>query len=563
MKKKTLLLSVVLVVSACFFQQAVAGTTDDDTTRYYVSTTGLDSNNGTSESTAFATISKALSSVNVATPVIIYLEAGQEFITTAQCITPITGVNLRIEGNGATIRNTAVSARMLKLESSTSSSYAYGNVILKNITFKDGTVPSGAGGGAVYFGGDTLKVENCIFLNNKGSGAGGAIASKGKVLIVRNCYFKGNQVVEYPTDPKTHQGGAIVHTGRMSDGNYLLVENSTFEENTAIQHGSAIAIAYQGTGTQFYDGKLDNVYIRNCTFLNNTRSKHTVSTGGSAVIHLAGTLRANTYPNTYLTNNTFLFYKEDYNSDYSEETALRIGHVNYEVHLVNNVVAGFPYGIIAVADRVQPITAYNNTISVFEQGATVTDADLQAGNPNNNIVTTYQAYSAGTIATLAAHITDDLKLGTSLAAGAGITVPYLPITDLSSPLVNSGLNSYLIGTTEQVPATDVLGVVRASGAANTGSAVDRGAFEFVDLSTSVSDRKVEDLAVVLQQTGFLTIRNISDNDLSLRIIQVDGRQVYAAPVKGELKISKSELPKGVLIFVFNDGLSSAATKILL
>lgn len=98
------------------------------------------------------------------------------------------------------------------------------NIVLKNITLKNGNAEYG--GGAIeneYNGIITLK--NILFTNNKADAYGGAIYNFGQLIII-NTIFKKNYA-EY-------NGGAIANRGTTN------IKNSTLTNNTATENGGAI-----------------------------------------------------------------------------------------------------------------------------------------------------------------------------------------------------------------------------------------------------------------------------------------------------------------------------------
>ena len=135
-------------------------------------------------------------------------------------------------------------------------------------------------GGAIFFKGGHLYLENDVFINNTADDYGGAIyVNKGLDLItyktylanatIVNCTFKNNTV---PTDQGTYcSGGAISNYG----GNITIID-STFDENKA-SAGGAIAIV-QSSG---------NMTVINSVFNNNFAGKiagaayvNAIKTGG-------------------------------------------------------------------------------------------------------------------------------------------------------------------------------------------------------------------------------------------------------------------------------------------
>ena len=161
----------------------------------------------------------------------------------------------------------------------------YGGLHIKNCEFYDNTAEKGA---AIMIGGinypDALRgdnkhghnitIEDCIFINNTGTGEGGAVHVSGDNDTIKNCYFDNN----YATDG---EGAAVFIEGENAsiinsqfynhqsvngtvhiEGNYASVEDSTFKDNNASHGGAGV----------FIDG--DYTLIKDCTFENNTAHIH-------------------------------------------------------------------------------------------------------------------------------------------------------------------------------------------------------------------------------------------------------------------------------------------------
>ena len=104
---------------------------------------------------------------------------------------------------------------------------------------------TGSNSGAIFVGTEAC-FEGCIFKENKAKTQGGAMSISGSTtadVIVNNCTFTGNAVTT--TSDKTNTsipnngGGAIYHT---RTGGRLLIDNSSFIENSALSRGGAIRL---------------------------------------------------------------------------------------------------------------------------------------------------------------------------------------------------------------------------------------------------------------------------------------------------------------------------------
>ena len=222
----------------------------------------------------------------------------------------IINKNLTIDGQGYTID----ANNMGRIFNITTIKY---NVTLKNIVFKNAMYGSGAGG-AIYFKGTNLTVENCTFESNKNhhSKGGGAIYVdyNDKVLInIVNSTFSKNNVSSmgaalYFDNPSSLQGQYDVYiTNCDFNENYadcigknaygggamfvyrsmnVFIDSSRFIANEAVREGGAIR--YSGyltiTNSEFYSNKAKqggaltsgqkiDLNIFNSTFANNTASE--------------------------------------------------------------------------------------------------------------------------------------------------------------------------------------------------------------------------------------------------------------------------------------------------
>ncbi|MDR1585703.1 MAG: hypothetical protein LBS07_05995, partial [Prevotellaceae bacterium] len=210
------------------------------------------------------------------------------------------------------------------------------------------------------------------------------------------------------------------------------------------------------------DRYIDSVFVVNCAFFNNI-TNFTATDRTNAAVHLA----LNNVPITaYIVNNTFSLYDDD-NAMYERRSSTLAVDGDHEVYLINNVSA-LPLGVFfstAVAERTKPLKASNNTFYC----RSVVNANITAGfdtefvnGVNNNVLTSFASVAALKEATAA-----NLKIATAFSTGN--FVPYLPVLDKTSLLVNTGTPSYKINDVEFVPQKDIRGFKRVK--------TDRGAYE--------------------------------------------------------------------------------------
>ena len=174
-----------------------------------------------------------------------------------------------INGNGVTID----ARKMARIFYVTSSD----EVILKNLTFKNGNAENSSHGGAIYWKAPG-RIENCNFINNNASLNGGAICWDGANGTVKNSKFTNNSADRY--------GGAIFWNG--ANGT---LSNSIFTENTAYNGGAVDWRGVKGilTDSKFFNNKANrsggavrwsanNGTLSSCVFSNNNA---TTDSGGA------------------------------------------------------------------------------------------------------------------------------------------------------------------------------------------------------------------------------------------------------------------------------------------
>jgi hypothetical protein len=469
--KKTLFFSILLIVSALTVQLSVQGAV------YYVDPDKADSNDGTSWENAFKTVQGALTTLGANTGTI-YLKKDATF--TEHSIGPTAGANVEIIGDNTTIQafsqsSTSGARRIFRVPLSGSE---VTNVKLKGLILQNGC-QNGAVAGCIFIASGNLEIDSCTIKDNNSLGnssGGGAICNRGGNLTIKNSYFKNN------TAASIGGGGAILQS---KTGSSIIIENTTFEGNTAnIGDNTTATAATSGSAIGLYESSTNsgpsNIRIVNCTFLNNT----TVNTGvGGAVGNI--TLMADMNATAWIVNNTFIFNRRDTDPGtgtpieraktvFKRNVAVRIDGSNNTLYFINNVVSGLRNVISSASTTGRTIVAKNNYAVAVGPHANVTElaAETDANGNTINFVISTGDPTLENITTLDAN----MQL-TGLAAELSTDKfpPYLP-TIKTSPLVEAGLASY--GDPEQVPATDQLGVVRASHDGDTGLKKDIGSFEY-------------------------------------------------------------------------------------
>lgn len=527
--KKRILLSFL----ACSLSAGVVLASEQAVTEIYVSkTNGNDSNDG-SASAPFKTVETAVFSLKDNTPTKIHLEANAVFDLEAP-LNLDQNKQVEIVGENTTLRAAEKSAveggeggRILRAAAGC-------DVKVSGITFKNGRQVEYILGGGIFFGGNTLEVDNCRFIDNQAGSAGGAIGARGKAVIITNSYFEGNNLAG-----GGGQGAAIMQAGQKTtlEPCSLVVKNCTFNKNFMSENGG------QGTAIGGYDAtqsgaggsyvNLSYVEISNCTFLENT-----TPTAYQAVIDMSHS--ALSLQDCYIVNNTF----------YGNDGAFRFYYNEVPFYFINNVVYAKKSAImneIKIAGGREPLVAYNNVLIGDERGVNeyMDDESLttKAAEYNNTIKTSKELPVA--------------SLGLASTLSTDFAVPYLAITSASSPLVDAGLENSADATGEnRVPSLDIRGY-------SISGKKDIGAFEY-NGGSSINEETQDDVFYTIEATeNTITISNLDSNPISVKIVTVDGKVVYSKTFADEISIDTQDLGQGLVIINLNNGKAVKSIKAIL
>jgi hypothetical protein len=495
---------------------------------FYVSTGGSDTNDG-SQGSPFATINHAITSVPNNSSAAIYLGAGETFTEYGIRIEDNTNKTVELIGD-----NTVLQAAAVKQTPSTGRMLfsGYGSSLkVSGIIFKYGYL-SGPGG-AVYFRGVTMEVVSCQFYDNiatSPAGHGGAIASYGKNLIIEGSYFEGNI-------SEGGYAGAVLHTGAGTTGNSLVIRNSTFNGNKTQSTAANLSMgsAVHTHVSTLASSDIATVEVTNCVFYKNESAR-----GAMGALDLGTSLTSK----VYIANNTF--YK-------NTEMGIRVDGLSNKVYLVNNAIIGGQFGLgTAFAlnsggkKRTQTIDAWNNVIAgtIKAIGTYVDDPSLNGDKVANN--NTVELFSE-------TFTLSDVGLNEDLSTDKSI--PYLAISSSAGVLVNAGLDSKIIESEERVPSADILGMPKDG-------TKDIGAFEFDQTTTVVSPDFVQEYMKLIDTKDFVSVTNLSQHPISLQVMSVEGKLLKNVGIDNAVTINKGDLPRGLLLFVANDGQQVVAKKVL-
>jgi predicted outer membrane repeat protein len=186
MKKITTILLGCFIVLASMAQ-----------TTYYVKTDGNDANNGTSWATAFATISKAITTAVKNDEIRIkegtYISTGSYIIDKTLTIKGGYGADEAQNYNNKTVLDGNNSHKIIQVKAPITGGPAV--VTLDGLVFKNASFAGNSYGGAVEYVKATGTVSNCTFTNNTASAMGGgalAFVNSTTKNTVANCRFDGN-----------------------------------------------------------------------------------------------------------------------------------------------------------------------------------------------------------------------------------------------------------------------------------------------------------------------------------------------------------------------------------
>lgn len=409
----------------------LAGTTQAFAVQeYWVATNGSDENPGT-EARPFATPEMAVLCVRDNEETILHFQKDATFMMAGQ-LNLGTNKLCTLEGDNTTFKGAAKpgyqggeACRIFRAADNC-------KVTLRGINFVNGRQVEYVLGGAIYFAGDELTVDQCRFVDNEAGSCGAAIGSRGRVVRVTNSYFDHNYIIGGGA-----RGAAIMQRGPSTLDGELYVEGCTFYHNDLQQGGQGSCIGIYDPSSQAGQNfaGCSKAQITNCTFVSNTSA-----TSYQAAIDITDSSDCE----LSLVNNTF----------YDNDGALRLYFQDAPVYMFNNFAYANRSSIlselsIADSDRT-PVVAHNNILYGSERGVNegIDDPDLngQAAACHNTIgLCKEQSMTA-------------LGVSTTLGTHDEAFAPFLMILRANSPLVGAGISNSSSWTTENIiPTTDCRG----------------------------------------------------------------------------------------------------------
>ena len=259
----------------------------------YVSAAGNDSNNGSSEEFAVATIAKAIELAEAGKIIILdgtytidsTLKVEKDLDIKGKGTVTIDGNSLRILENTANLNLTNIAFTNAK-SAMGSAILDDGNMFITNCTFFSNRATATSSGNIINNRKGTLVLDNTKFYENVASR--GAVASQsGTVLLVNNSEFYNNDM----TSLSTTYG--IIYSASAD----TVIENTVFRNNKD-KSGGAIYATRAGSATT---GTLD---VINCTFDNNTANQ---GTGGAIFAgRTPTTIRDSTFTNNNAVSGSYV-----------------------------------------------------------------------------------------------------------------------------------------------------------------------------------------------------------------------------------------------------------------
>jgi hypothetical protein len=307
--------------------------------------------------------------------------------------------------------------------------------------------------------------------------------------------------------------------------------------------GTVISCAYNEDpyrpGYNQFDCNVATAEISNCLFMNN------VQTMGSQWDWMADVSFQKTPDvEVNIVNNTF------YNT-----CALAIPDMFRPVRIINNAFYNDPDKVPDIAGRstnhiiiTWPSTAEGRAPFIGYNNVFVGASDLRLDED------CFGANASFFGNQMFKNKSDLAKLGLADAASTDKLVPYLPIVDAQSILIDKGRESLVVNSVELIPAQDMLGML-------VNNKKDIGSFEYEGLATGIGKLAVNNSLFTVKRSGEgVVIRNNGTEALSIQLFAIDGRTLHATTVVSETTI---EQYKGIVIITGHNGKEVATQKVIL
>ena len=217
---------------------------------------------------------------NASGPITIHLQENTTFdvedaytLFSEQAFPNVGGMNLTIEGNGATIRRNPSVSNLQLFSANT------GSLVLRNLTISNSNADDAALDTSFM---DSLILENVKFENNVAQNAGGGVRVWRAVeFIARDCIFVNNS-----TD---NAGGALYLNLHATNGKLCLLDRCIFSNNYGYANGGSVSLDAPENAT---------VTVNECIF---DQNQGVVGGGGLSIF---GASKSVLVSNSQFTNNT-------------------------------------------------------------------------------------------------------------------------------------------------------------------------------------------------------------------------------------------------------------------
>lgn len=310
---------IILAGLICFLGNASA------VTFYVRSTGGADSNNGTTESTAFQTLAKVFNLATLSDGDVIDI-SGTFSYNEGKSITK----SITIQGNDKTKAIIQGISGSKKRCFSIGTASAFPTLQIENVTFQNfdnwDDIASLQGGVLQLNSGSGLVCKNVNFINNQAY-SGGAVNIAGGTVVFEDCYFSENKS-KRRTEGKNADGGAINVSlaNTMSSDISLTISRCLFENNSTENIASAVRFRSETIGKSY-------LLIQNSTFTCNiVKLPSTSNTSGVIYLDIKS---ANA--ETALINNTIAYNKSEIENP-SARAGLSVSGVENKLVLINNIL---------------------------------------------------------------------------------------------------------------------------------------------------------------------------------------------------------------------------------
>ncbi len=563
MKKITTILAVVLLMSVNLYA----------TNLYVNATTGIDTNDGLTESTPFLTIAKAITMAADADVINIAAGTYTEFLLnpgdkSLSFIGAGSGTTI-IQGN-TTSSATTNSGSVFSMITPITAPRSY---TLQDLTIKWGFIGAGNGAGFNVNAGTaatlTLTMTRCAILNNRNnvsSGLGGGIFLGGNVsTTLTDCEIAFNTT----KSGNTSGGGGGICIGAVGTTCPLVLNHCYVHDNTTTRAGGGgILFASSNTTTPV------DITIKNSTFYNNTvgnlSSLGTERNKGAAICVIAGNSGTATVDHKLVIENSTIYGNKSITTDACGNGVFFSSNItlgatgNTQTVTINHSTIANNYsnaigaagtgadGVCISANGKYPTNLImNNSIVMGNSGSTTNisqvgvNAASQANIVNSGITNSiFGIVSGGTWVDATNHNNLTATLA-DLAFYPTLTFDYFtPVLKIST---GSIAKNYVINNQLTSITNDQLGYIRDA-------VSDAGAYEYSDLTTNNinpdSDFKI-----------YLNNNRIFTNSLegTLDVYSINGNLVLKTNLLNQ-PVSLTGIVKGIYLVKVNTKSGDQITK---